>query len=281
MLHLTHITTDTFNIVVTDSRNYSTTYEVTKTLLDYLAVKINSGWTAVRASQTSSDIVLNATIDCYSSTIDGQTNTPTIQYSTDGSNWTNITSGYTHTSNKITITNLTISNLISYQTPGKFYLKITDLLTLGQDNKDIPVGIYTFALGDRKARINGTLELADSTGNNRVDVGDGIIVDKGTGYIKYGNGIMICYGKADKTASGFTAWGNIYLSSSVSGETFAEEFVNIYSTQMSIEGTNSCWLVNAGSTSSTTNTQNYQVARADSPSSIAFTINYVAIGTWK
>lgn len=281
VLNATNITTDTFNIVVTDSRNYSTSYEVTKTLLDYMAIKINS-WTSPRASQTSSDIVLTADITCYSSTIDGNTNTPTVQYSTDNSTWVTIpSSSYTFSNNKITITNLTLSNLIPYQSAGKIYLKITDLLTTGQDNNDVAVGIYTWAIGDRKARLNGTLEIGDTTGNNRVNVGEGIIVDKGTGYIKYANGIMICYGKANKTASGFSGWGNIYLSSSVSGETFAKAFTTLYSVQMSIEGTNSCWLINSGYTSSTTKTQSYQVARADSPSSIAFTINYIAIGTWK
>ena len=229
ILNATNITTDTFNIVVTDSRNYSTSYEVTKTLLDYMAIKINS-WSSPRASQTSSDIVLSADITCYSSTIDGNTNTPTVQYSTDNSTWTTISSSsYTFTNNKITITNLTLSNLINYQQAGKIYLKITDLLTNAQDNNDVAVGVYTWAIGDRKARLNGTLEIGDTTGNNRVNVGDGIIVDKGTGYIKYGNGIMICYGKANKTASSFSGWGNIYLSGSVQGETFAKSFTTLYS----------------------------------------------------
>lgn len=170
ILNATNITTNTFNIVVTDTRNYSTTYTITKTLLDYMAIKINS-WTSPRASQTSSNLVLTADITCYSSTIDGNTNTPTVQYSTDNSTWTTISSSsYTFTNNKITISNLTLSNLIPYQQAGKIYLKITDLLTSANDNNDVAVGIYTWAIGDRKARLNGTLEIADSSGNNRINI---------------------------------------------------------------------------------------------------------------
>ena len=281
VLNATNITTDTFNIVVTDSRNYSTSYEVTKTLLDYMAIKINS-WTSSRASQTSSDIVLTADITCYSSTIDGNTNTPTVQYSTDNSTWVTIpSSSYTFSNNKITITNLTLSNLIPYQSAGKIYLKITDLLTTGQDNNDVAVGIYTWAIGDRKARLNGTLEIGDTTGNNRVNVGDGIIVDKGTGYIKYGNGIMICYGKSQvKTTTCTDSWGSLKISPQISGEDYTQQFVSVICSTISISGTQSCWLINANNPT-TTKTQTYQLARADSSSSLSFYLHYITIGTWK
>lgn len=167
---LDNINTGDFSVVATDTRNNTTTSTIQKTLLDYLLTKINT-WTIKRASQTSSNLVLNADITCYSSTIDGNTNTPTVQYSIDGSTWTTISSSdYTFADNKITITNLTLNNLIPYQQSGKFYLKVSDLLTTSNENKDIAVGIYTFAKSDRKVRINGTLEIADSNGQNRVNV---------------------------------------------------------------------------------------------------------------
>lgn len=182
ILNISNITTETFNIVVTDSRGLSTPYMVTKTVIDYLALAYNS-WSIKRQSQTSSNLVLNADITCYSSTIDENINTPAVQYSIDGTSWITIPStDYTYTNNKIIITNLTLNNLIDYQHSGIFYFKVNDLLTEASDNKNVAVGVYTFAKGDRKVRINGVLELADRNGQNRVN-----ILEKINGYILYDN----------------------------------------------------------------------------------------------
>ncbi|MBO7079781.1 MAG: hypothetical protein J6W64_08250, partial [Bacilli bacterium] len=118
VLNVNNITTGTFNIVATDSRNLTKTYTATKTIIDYLALAYNI-WSIKRYSQTSSDLVLNADITCYSSTIDGNTNTPIVKYSIDNENWTTISSSdYTFQDNKITITNLTLQDLIDYQHTG-------------------------------------------------------------------------------------------------------------------------------------------------------------------
>lgn len=173
LITLNNVSTNTFSIVVNDSRTNTTTYTLTKTLLSYVAVNIHSNWSIVRTSQTSSDLKLNAIIDCYSSTIDGNTNTPIVQYSMDNTNWITISSSsYTFNDNKITITNYVMNNLISYQDAGTFYLKVSDLLTTHQDNKQVSVGIYTLAKSDRKVRINGTLEIADANGQNRKEIRD-------------------------------------------------------------------------------------------------------------
>lgn len=186
VLNVNNITTGTFNIVITDSRNLTNTYIETKTIIDYLALAYNS-WSIKRYSQTSSDLVLNADITCYSSTIDGNTNTPIVKYSIDNENWTTISSSdYTFQDNKITITNLTLQNLINYQTAGTFYLKVSDILQEINDNKSVPVGIYTMAKSDRKVRINGTLEIADSTGQNRKEIRD-LIYPVGSIYISVNN----------------------------------------------------------------------------------------------
>ena len=181
LITLNNVSTNTFSIVVNDSRTNTTTYTLTKTLLSYVAVNIHSDWSIVRTSQTSSDLKLNAIIDCYSSTIDGNTNTPIVQYSIDNTNWITISS-YTFNDNKITITNYVMNNLISYQDAGTFYLKVSDLLTTHQDNKQVSVGIYTFAKSDRKVRINGTLEIADANGQNRKEIRD-LIYPVGSVYL--------------------------------------------------------------------------------------------------
>jgi len=185
VLNITNISTGTFNIVVTDSRKLLKTYTATKTVIDYLALKYNN-WTIKRQSQTSSNLVLNADITCYSSSINGSTNTPVVKYSIDGTNWTTISSSsYTFANNKITITNLTLNNLINYQTSGTFYIKVTDLLGEINDNKNVAVGIYTFARSDRKCRFNGTVEIADANAQNRFEIRTPITYSSSETFVGY------------------------------------------------------------------------------------------------
>lgn len=168
--NLTGAWVKSFQIIATDSRGISTTITLTKNVANYKPIAINT-WSIERASQTSNDLVLNVDAVCYSSNVDDKQNPIKVTYSTDNTNWVEIpSSSYIVESNTLTITNLTLSNVISYQTHGTFYLKISDKLTVVNDNKDIAVGIYTFAKGDRKVRINGTLEIADSNGENRVNI---------------------------------------------------------------------------------------------------------------
>ena len=171
VLNVTNITTGTFDIVATDSRGFPKLLQKVSIPIEYIAVNINTNWTAERTSPVDDDIKLNATIDCWSSTIDGNTNTPTVQYSIDNTNWTTISSSdYTFADNKITITNLVLSDLIDYQTTGTFYLKCTDLLSSYQDNRQISKGIETFSYSEDDFQINGDLFVADTNGENAVNV---------------------------------------------------------------------------------------------------------------
>ena len=185
-LNVTDIVTGTYNIMLTDSRGLTQTYTATKEVISYLVTSISSNWTVNRAGQTSSNLILNAKLTCYSSQIDGNTNTPTVQYSSDNSNWTTIPStDYTFANDKVTITNVTLSNVISHQTSGTFYLKISDLLTEANDNKIVAVGIYTFAKSDRKVRINGTLEIADEDAQNRFEIRKPITYSSSETFVGY------------------------------------------------------------------------------------------------
>ena len=171
---LTDLTINSFLITVADTRagNGVNTTEIseTKISLPYLIVAFNT-WSIERASAVSSDLILNADITCYSSTIDGNTNTPTVQYSIDNSTWSTIqSSDYTFADNKITITNLTLNNLIPYTTYGTFYLKVSDLLTTANDNKQISKGIETYSWGENDLQVNGDIFIADENGENAINI---------------------------------------------------------------------------------------------------------------
>lgn len=173
---ITNATATDYSIVVTDSRGYLATDTFTSTIVNYIPPNINSNWTVERESQVSSDLVLNATIDAFNEDLDTNiTNNVVVQYSMDNQNWVTIpSSSYTYANNEIAITNLTLQNLISYQSAGTFYLKAYDLLRTHQDNKSIPRGIETFSYGESDLQVNGDLIVADTNGENGVNVLDEI-----------------------------------------------------------------------------------------------------------
>lgn len=161
-------------VTITDSRGYSTSTEYTKTMVEYLPIDISSR-SFKRQSPTSSNIVLNAEIRYKQTTFASKTNSPTIQWKlgADGTLKTISSSNYTIDSanNKIIISNLVLENVLSYTTPGEFYLYANDLLTEDKENAfPVPKGIPTFDAGEHDFKVNGELYVANQEGKNKRNV---------------------------------------------------------------------------------------------------------------
>ena len=170
VLNITNLTTGTFNIVITDSRGLTKTYTATKTLLDYIACQINN-WSIQRETQVSSNLILNANVNVWNSTIDGNTNTIVVNYSIDNENWTTIpSSSYTITDNVLKITNLNLSNIVVYTSTATFYLDISDILSETKENYQIAKGIETYSWGENDLQVNGEIYVADEEGNNLISL---------------------------------------------------------------------------------------------------------------
>lgn len=120
--------------------------------------------------------------------------------------------------------------------------------------------------------------------NGLVDtrVGEKIIDSIGEGYIKFTNGLMICYGRASKTVNLNTQWNptGLWYGVIMAGETFAQEFTAIPMVQASVESGSTCWLTPAG-VSTKTKAYNYQLLSGAVQSNLSVYINYIAIGFWK
>lgn len=280
-LNTINITTGTFNIVVTDSRNLETPYQITKTLLDFIPINIHSDWTVERTSQVDDDVNLNAKIDIWSGTVDGKQTYPTVQYSIDNENWATIpSSSYTHADNLITISNYVIQDLVSYDTTATFYLRAVDVLWGNQDSRTITKGIETFSYGESDFQINGELILADENGNNGIDVNNGIIQEinsnyNGT-YIKYTNGILICY------TSTSTQNCNGYAGASFD-VTLPSTFIDTtYVTLANIRGGGAYWAnINDKAYPVTTSTLKVDMWNNGSTTAEGISYNVMAIGKWK
>ena len=158
-----------FKVTVVDSRGYSVETEYTKDIVEYLPININN-FSFKRENPTSSNIKLNAQISYKQTSFNSVNNVPTIAWkmAVDGQLNTLTTDDYVVDSenNTITISNLILSNILSYKQDNRFYLYVNDLLTEDEENLFVTKGIPTFDAGEHDFQVNGTLNIADENREN-------------------------------------------------------------------------------------------------------------------
>lgn len=161
-----------FRIKVIDSRNNTKEYTITKTLINYQPVSINS-FKFKRENPTSSNIYLTADITYYQTTFGTTTNAPTIKYKKgeSGTLRTLTASDYTldNTNHKITITDKKLVDTLPYNQEQTFYLYVEDKLSTATDSRGITKGIPTFDAGSHDFQVNGDLFVADVNRQNKID----------------------------------------------------------------------------------------------------------------
>lgn len=165
--------TDTFKVIVTDSRGYVVNETITKELIDYSPIEI-SQYSFKRVNPTSSDIKLNATIKYIQQTFDTTQNIPTIQWKLNDNGELNALSSNDYSideeNNVINIYNLLLSDVLPYTQQGKLYLLVNDLLTSDAENQLVLVGIPVFDYGEYDLQVNGDLFIADRNRQNKVNI---------------------------------------------------------------------------------------------------------------
>lgn len=168
------VETNTFNVVATDSRNLQANNEIkwTANYIEYIPIDITQ-YSFKRYNPTSSDIILNATIKYKQTTFKNTANVPTIKWKVgeQGTLNTISSSDYTidTTNDTITITNLILSNVFSYQNSEEMYLYANDLLTEDTEHMLVTKGIPTFDAGEHDFQVNGDLFVADVNRQNKID----------------------------------------------------------------------------------------------------------------
>lgn len=167
--------TDTFKIIVTDSRGYVVDETITKELIDYIPIEI-SQYSFKRENPTSSNLYLNATIKYKQQTFDTTKNAPILQWKLGSDGTLNEISNSDYsidtTNNEITIYNLFLEDMIPYTQQGKLYLLVNDLLTSDTENQLVLVGIPVFDYGEHDFQVNGDLFIADRNRQNRKSILD-------------------------------------------------------------------------------------------------------------
>lgn len=110
------------------------------------------------------------------------------------------------------------------------------------------------------------------------------VVEKGSNengnWIKFSNGIMICYAKQSVTTSIQNSWGELKISSAIELNNFPQEFKEIPSCSIDVQEGYSALLINA---SNTTKTKPYdvQLVSGISTNSSTYVLSIMAIGEWK
>ena len=168
------VTTNSFTITTTDNRTNSTSQTFTKTMIEYQPVDITS-LTMKRQNPTSSNIILNLEAKYYQKTFGSTANVPTVKWKLDNGAYTTIPSSeYTidTENNKLKIYNYTLSNALVYTANGTFAIEISDLLTTDADARDVLKGVATYDAGEHDLKVNGDLFIADTNGENAINVKD-------------------------------------------------------------------------------------------------------------
>lgn len=103
-------------------------------------------------------------------------------------------------------------------------------------------------------------------------------------YVKYGNGVMICYKTVSGTSDITETWGNGYTtgsSNTISLGDFAETFISTPVVNITVgRGNFNCWLATVQGTT-TTFAGYVSLLRFTTQPNVSYTLNIIAIGRWK
>lgn len=172
--HIFVPTNSKFKVTINDSRKYSIAEEYTKSIVEYVPVDISSH-SFKRESPTSSNVIVNAQIRYKQATFGSNVNFPTIRWklNEDGALTTLSSSDYIidEVNNTIVISDLVLYDVLPYNTTGKFFLYVNDLLSEDVERAiEVPKGIPTCDMGEHDFKVNGELYVADEEGKNKVNI---------------------------------------------------------------------------------------------------------------
>ena len=187
----------------------------------------------------------------------------------------------------------TVGNTFDYTKTYNFQFEVADKCMTVTDSEvakaGIPVqglfenyheafGVKTFEKGANNIQLNENVEIG-SSGFSLNDV----IIDSGTNnngtYIKYGNGIMICYKSISASITNWTSWSGLY-EGTISGGSFAQTFISQPTVIVSNVGAGGALYESMDPEPTTTGYGTLYFARPNQPASTTVNISVVAIGRW-
>ena len=329
--NFSEVVSGSYKFTVTDSRGFSNSLTVNKTLIEY--VKLTCYMTVTNPT-ASGECTVNINGNYFNGSFGSTNNTLTVQYKINDGEWTDMTSTLTNNTYKASahITGMdytraysfyarAIDKLATVETPVK-YVKAKPIFDWGENDFHFHVGVISnesFRIGaDRYlygtntegnpttiARINPTsdaLELGTSNLQTTIKSGEnpkwysstysgtydiwtskdcGSSADSICRTWRFPNGMQVSIVKVSGTWNINTAWGSIYSSPWISGQSFNIAFSEAPKVTINAYNADSSIMVVQCSGPTTTATGACYLWKPVQQKGIKTYIEYIAIGRWK
>ena len=307
-----------FAFSVVDSRGFSASQTVNKTLINY--VKLTCVL-SVSNPTASGDCTLTINGNYFNGSFGATNNTLTIQYRTNSGSWTNATATLNGNTYKATVNLTGLDYTQSYTFQAQAVDKLATVTTASQTVKSTPIfdwgatnfhfhvpvavkgGSLTCENADGSKRISIATSSADSyiynsvskkslqlRDNGDLDYENNPIFHNGNCTTsadsicrtwRYPNGMQISIVKVYGTWNIDTAWGSVYSSPWISGQSFNIAFSEAPKVMINAYNATSSVMVCQCSAPTTTSTGACYLWKPTTQTGIKTWIEYIAIGRWK
>lgn len=257
---------------VVDSRGFSNSVTVTKTLINY--VKITC---ALKVSNPTADGKCTLTIsgNYFNGSFGATNNTLMVQYKMNGGNWTNATATLSGNTYSATVNLTGLDYTQSYTFQAKATDKLANATTNNQTVKSTPV--FDWGKNDFHFHVPVAIMGNETFHNGNCTTS----ADSICRTWRYPNGMQISIVKVYGTWNIDTAWGSVYSSPWISGQSFNIAFSEAPKVTINAYNATSSVMVCQCSAPTTTSTGACYLWKPTTQTGIKTYIEYIAIGKWK
>lgn len=270
--NFSEVVSGSYRFSVTDSRGFSNTTTINKTLIEYIKLTC---YMSVTNPTASGECTINISGNYFNGSFGSTSNTLSVQYKIDDGDWIDTTATLTNNTYEASV-NVTgmdytrahsiyaraIDKLATVETPVK-YVKAKPIFDWGSDDFHFHVPVYVD--GNDIFHNGNCTTSADS--NCRT--------------WRFPNGMQISIVKVSGTWDITTAWGSIYSSPWISGQSFDIAFSEAPKVTINAYNATSSVMVCQCSGPTTTATGACYLWKPATQTGIKTYIEYIAIGRWK
>ncbi|HIT34786.1 MAG TPA: hypothetical protein IAC31_09230 [Candidatus Faecousia intestinigallinarum] len=267
---------DTFSFSAVDSRGYSGSASVKKTLIPY--VKLTCNVIASRPQPTDGSGRLQISGNYFNGSFGAQANALTLEYRPAGGDWVSLTptvSGNAYSA-QVNLTGL------DYTQAFNFEIRVADKLASLTRQAAIGKGIPVFDWGEADFRFN--VPVAFHSGVPVSGLADYVLEQGSSGiwvWRKWYSGIAECWGSATFTTAITDSWGSLYEAATVAAQPYPFAFAAEPQELVNVNGGVGKGIETAGRQTAN-HTATYFIFRpSEYPTRMEYVINFFVIGRWK
>ena len=257
---------------VVDSRGFSTSQTVNKTLINYVkltCVMVVSNPTA------NGDCTLTINGNYFNGSFGATNNTLTVQYRMNSGSWTNATATLSGNTYKATVNLTGLDYTQSYTFQAKAVDKLATVTTASQTVKSTP--IFDWGASDFHFHVPVAIMGNEVFHNGNCTTS----ADSICRTWRFPNGMQVSVVKVSGTWNITTAWGGVYSSPWISGQSFNVAFMEAPKVTINAYNATSSIMICQCSAPTTTATGAVYLWKPTTQTDVKTYIEYIAIGRWK